>query len=78
MVLRAKKMALFDFDVTNCKTKQKWQKDGHFTTPVPVDPFLFGKIALLFFFACNNTRKQIGLLDPLHQSWATKHTRISQ
>jgi hypothetical protein len=38
MVLRAKKMALFDFDVTDCKTTQKWQKDGHFTTPVPVDP----------------------------------------
>jgi len=38
MVLRAKKMALFDFDVTTCKTTQKWQKKGHFTTPVPVDP----------------------------------------
>ena len=31
-------MAFFDFDVTTCKTKQKWQKEGHFTTPVPVDP----------------------------------------
>jgi len=26
MVLRAKKMALFDFDITICKTTQKWQK----------------------------------------------------
>jgi len=32
-------MALFDFNVTNCKTTQKWQKEGHFTTPVPVDPY---------------------------------------
>jgi len=31
-------MALFDFNVTTCKTTQKWQKEGHFTTPVPVDP----------------------------------------
>jgi hypothetical protein len=31
MVLRAKKMALFDFDVTTCKTTQKWQKEGHFS-----------------------------------------------
>ena len=31
-------MALFDFGVTACKTTQKWQKEGHFTTPVPVDP----------------------------------------
>jgi len=38
MVLRAKKMALFDFDITICKTTQKWQKKGHFTTSVPVDP----------------------------------------
>ena len=33
-------MALFDFGVTACKTTQKWQKEGHFTTPVPVDPHL--------------------------------------
>jgi hypothetical protein len=33
-------MALFDFDVTTCKKTQKWQKEGHFTTPVPVDPRL--------------------------------------
>jgi hypothetical protein len=38
MVLRAKKMALFDFNVTTCKTMHQWQKEGHFTTPVPVDP----------------------------------------
>jgi len=38
MILRAKKMALFDFNVTTCKTTQKWQKEGHITTPVPVDP----------------------------------------
>jgi len=31
-------MALFDFNVTTCKTTQKWQKEGHITTPVPVDP----------------------------------------
>jgi len=36
--IKSKKMALFDFDVTDCKTTQKWQKEGHFTTPVPVDP----------------------------------------
>ena len=42
MILRAKKMALFDFNVTTCKTTQKWQKEGHITTPVPVDPKLFG------------------------------------
>jgi len=40
MVLKTKKMALFDFDVTTCKTTQKWQKEGHFTTPVPIDPLL--------------------------------------
>ena len=34
-------MALFDFDVTICKTTQKWQKEGHFTTPVPVEPKLY-------------------------------------
>jgi len=34
-------MALFDFNVTTCKTTQKWQKEGHFTTPVLVDPKLF-------------------------------------
>ena len=31
-------MALFYFGVTTCKTTNKWQKDGHFTTSVPVDP----------------------------------------
>jgi hypothetical protein len=31
-------MALFGFNVTTCKTTQKWQKEGRFTTPVPVDP----------------------------------------
>ncbi len=36
-------MALFDFNITTCKTTQKWQKEGHFTTPVPVDPKLFSK-----------------------------------
>jgi len=34
-------MALFDFNVTTCKTTQKWQKEGHITTPVPVDPNCF-------------------------------------
>ena len=31
-------MALFDFDVTTCKTTNKCQKEGLFTTSVPVDP----------------------------------------
>ena len=31
-------MAFFDFGVTTCKTTKKWQKEGRFTTPVPVDP----------------------------------------
>jgi len=38
--IKSKKMALFDFDITACKTTQKWQKEGCFTTPVPVDPKL--------------------------------------
>jgi len=46
MILRAKKMALFDFNVTTCKTTQKWQKEGHITTPVPVDPKLSVKYYL--------------------------------
>jgi len=36
--IKSKKMALFDFDITICKTTQKWQKKGYFTTSVPVDP----------------------------------------
>jgi len=36
--IKSKKIGTFDFDVTTCKTTQKWQKEGHFTTPVPVDP----------------------------------------
>ncbi|MBW2737664.1 MAG: hypothetical protein JRE64_02210 [Deltaproteobacteria bacterium] len=36
--IKGEKMALFDFGVTACKTTKKWQKEGHFTTPVPVDP----------------------------------------
>jgi len=31
-------MALFDFDITACKTTQKWQKESYFTTPVPAVP----------------------------------------
>jgi len=33
-----KKIALFDFGVTNCKITNKWQKEGCLTTSVPVDP----------------------------------------
>ena len=36
--IKSKKMAFFDFGVTTCKTTKKWQKEGRFTTPVPVDP----------------------------------------
>jgi len=48
--IKSKKMALFDFDVTTCKTTQKWQKEGHFTTPVPVDP----KILILVLYRYMN------------------------
>ena len=36
--IKSKKIALFDFGVTTCKATNKWQKEGHFTTSVPVDP----------------------------------------
>ena len=36
--IKNKKIALFDFDVTTCKTTNKCQKEGFFTTSVPVDP----------------------------------------
>jgi len=36
--IKSKKMAFFDFGVTTCKTTKKWQKEGRFTTPVPVEP----------------------------------------
>ncbi len=39
-VIKSKKMALFDLDVATCKTTEKWQKEGYFTTSVPVDPIL--------------------------------------
>ena len=38
--IKSKKMAFFDFGVNSCKTSKKWQKEGHFTTPVLVDPQL--------------------------------------
>jgi hypothetical protein len=41
MVLKTKKIALFGFDITTCKTTNKCQKEGLFTTSVPVDPKIF-------------------------------------
>ena len=36
--IKSKKAAFFDFGVTTWKTMNKWQKEGCFTTSVPVDP----------------------------------------
>ena len=40
-VIKSKKMAFFDLYVTTYKTRKKRQKEGYFTTSVPVDPFYF-------------------------------------
>jgi len=36
--IKSKKWYFFDFGITTCKTTKKWQKEGQFTTPVPVEP----------------------------------------
>ena len=36
--IKSKKTEPFYFAITICKTRNKWQKEGHFTTSVPVDP----------------------------------------
>ena len=46
--IKSKKMAFFDFGVTTCKTTKKWQKEGRFTTPVPVDPELVKRASAVF------------------------------
>jgi len=38
--IKSKKVAFFDFGVTAWKTMNKWQKEGCFTTSVPIDPNL--------------------------------------
>jgi hypothetical protein len=64
-------MALFDFDVTACKTTQKWQKEGHFTTPVPVDPLCMPMkpnkplIAILMQREHNRLISQVNSLEKL-------------
>ena len=45
--IKSKKVAFFDFGVTTWKTMNKWQKEGCFTTSVPVDPKMFEIAALL-------------------------------
>jgi hypothetical protein len=37
--IKNKKWHFFDFEITTCKTTRKRQKEGQFTTPVPVEPF---------------------------------------
>jgi CRISPR/Cas system-associated endonuclease Cas1 len=39
--IKNKKWHFFDFEITTCKTTRKQQKEGQFTTPVPVEPILF-------------------------------------
>jgi len=39
--IKSKKTEPFYFAITICKTRNKWQKEGHFTTSVPVDPKLW-------------------------------------
>jgi predicted secreted protein len=36
--IKNKKWHFFDFEITTCKTTRKRQKEGQFTTPVPVEP----------------------------------------
>ena len=36
--IKNKKWHFFDFEITTCKTTRKQQKEGQFTTPVPVEP----------------------------------------
>jgi REP-associated tyrosine transposase len=38
--IKNKKWHFFDFKITTCKTTRKRQKEGQFTTPVPVEPIL--------------------------------------
>ena len=38
--IKNKKWHFFDFEITTCKTTRKRQKEGQFTTPVPVEPEL--------------------------------------
>jgi hypothetical protein len=39
--IKNKKWHFFDFEITTCKTTRKRQKEGQFTTPVPVEPEFF-------------------------------------
>jgi len=39
--IKNKKWHFFDFEITTCKTTRKRQKEGQFTTPVPVEPNLY-------------------------------------
>jgi len=39
--IKNKKWHFFDFEITTCKTTRKRQKEGQFTTPVPVEPNFF-------------------------------------
>jgi hypothetical protein len=42
--IKNKKWHFFDFEITTCKTTRKRQKEGQFTTPVPVEPDLIDLI----------------------------------
>ena len=46
--IKNKKWHFFDFEITTCKTTKKRQKEGQFTTPVPVEPKLSQKIKAIF------------------------------
>ena len=46
--IESEKQYSFDSYVTTCKTTNKRQKEGHFTTSVPVDPILFIRLVRVY------------------------------
>jgi len=49
--IKNKKWHFFDFEITTCKITRKRQKEGQFTTPVPVEPHLFANPFLFDYVA---------------------------
>ena len=60
--IKSKKVAFFDFGITTWKTTNKWQKEGCFTTSVPVDPQLIG-LSIYSISKSFNTLHVVGILS---------------
>jgi len=61
--IKSKKWYFFDFGITTCKTTKKWQKEGQFTTPVPVEPNCYQSL-----FLQNHSRIRFASFSPRSQA----------